>query len=200
MFNNIEEIYKNTPHCLLCKKPMQFYIAGYQRIPYYSQEYVYLKTKIEDNLLKSLREEYPVTINIRTNEILQGQQLISNLLISHFDFYQTCNTCTFQINYQFLSRYINGNLLPTAALLKEELVYTINSKKVVIYSHYDDKYKYAIGPIVYDVHDDNFDPGNGYNTYVYVNDKHISSSKFKISNFKNIKKLNNFIKTLLIFG
>lgn len=201
MFNTISDVYKYAPCCILCNKPTQFYIAGYERIPFDTKNYVYYKSLIENNLLHSLDKDNKIVINIETNEVLEGKEIISNLLSSHFDFFQKCRTCLFQINYQFwLKKLKNNKFLSKSSPLREELMYTMNSKKIFIYTHYNEKYNYTVGKNVYEVHDPNVGSENNSATYIYANNKHLPYPNFKLKNFKNIKKLNSMIKTLLVFG
>lgn len=201
MFQNISDIYKYAPYCILCNKPTQLYISGYEKIPFCKENFVYYKTIIENNLLQSIDKDNKIVINIETNEVLEGKEIISNLLSSHFDFFQKCRTCLFQINYQFWFKKLKNNkFLPKSSPLREELMYTMNSKKVFIYTHYNEKYIYTIGKNAYQVHDPNVGSKNNSTTYIYVNNKHLPYPNFNLKNFKNIKKLNSMIKTLLVFG
>jgi len=200
MFNSLSELQNYYPQCILCGKATNFYIGGYQKRPFWTDSYTYIKTITEGDYLLSINKDYPIRIQLSNNKVLQGNQIISNLLSSHIKLYQKCKTCLFQINYDFYSRDIENNFLPAASPLREELIYTMNNKKVVIYSYYKNEVSYLINNKINLLKNPiDLDPKTGYNSFIYLNDKLLSHHNFKITNFKNIKKLNKFVKTLLVF-
>ena len=211
MFNTIFEAKNYYPTCILCGKLTQFYIGGYENIklPLWEHnkkqnKFVYIKTIIDGDYLKSLNNNYPVCIQTSNNKILEGEKLISKLIINHLEFYQKCNTCLFQIHFNFKSPDIKNNILPPLFIVREELIYTMNHEKNAIYTHYKDSngslivnrnINYSVSRTIVNTHSD-YD----YKSFICVGNKELKYHNFKITNFKNIKKINKLIKTLLVFN
>lgn len=200
MFTSISDTQNHISKCIICQKPLHFYVAGFRKIPFYVEDYLYCKTKIKDYFLISCNKQYPFKINILTNEILKGSEVISELLSTHLDFYLKCPTCVFSISFSFLqNKLIDEKYLPMSNLLKEELVYSFKNKKTCIHTIYEKKYKYTLGSVTYNKDRIHFYNDKSLSTYIYSEKGSLTLPGLKLNNFKNIKKLNNFVNTLLTF-
>lgn len=200
MFKSISDSQNHISNCIICHKPLHFYVAGYRKAPFYLEDYLYCKTKIKDYFLISCNKKYPFKINILTNEVLKGSEIISDLLSTHLDFYLKCPTCAFSIGFAFIqNKLVDEKYLPTSSLLKEELVYFIKNKKISIHTIYEKKCKYTLGSAMYSTHHSHFYNDKPVSTYIYSETGSFTSLELNLKKFKNIKKLNNFVNTLLTF-
>lgn len=198
MFTSIIDNKNYFSNCIVCQKPLHFYVAGYQKTPFHIEEYIYCKTKIKDCFLISCNKKCPFKINILTNEILKGEHLLEEMLAIHLDFYLKCPTCVFQINFHFKqNQLIDGKILPSSSVLKEELVYHFHDKKISVHTGYEKMYKYSIGSSIYHVNN-SLSPDADSSTYIYSGRSFMKLPRLNLKKFKNLKKLNNYINTLLI--
>lgn len=202
MFNNIYENINYINSCVLCKKKLDYYLCGFNKAPFLSNYFLYSKTKLENNILFCTNKKLPVAINIVSNEVLEGADLLQEMLHAHLDFYKKCTTCNFQINFLFYNKnLIDGKYLSSSSPLKEELVYTSAGKKVYINSNYKKNYDYVFDRHIVSLRTPAhlLDNKNECNTFIYYNKKNYTITKPILHKYKSYKEINNFIKTLMLF-
>lgn len=202
MFNNIADNINYIPNCIICGKLMQFYFSGFLKFPFRPKQFVYLKTRIEDNKIISINKKYPLKIDISSNEIISGYEILDkygeDLLSSYIDFYKKCPTCLFQINFNLFKKE-KDNLFPRSSLLREEMGYFLKPKiKLHIFNHYENEYVYSVGKTFSITNISN--KNSSKVTYIYANNKYLNCENINLNKFNNLKKINNYIKTLLAFG
>ncbi len=193
-FATISDCQNYISNCIICKKPLYFYIAGIKnKYSFYTEGFLYCKTKIKDCFLISCNKNFPFKINILTNEILKGASCVEDIVSSYLDFYLKCTTCNFRINFQFSENKLHNNLLPKILFSSEELIYILKNKKVFINTSYQMKRGGS------NATNSKIEYNDSFFTFVHCGTESIDLPRLNLKKFKNIKKLNNFIETLLIF-
>jgi hypothetical protein len=180
-FASISDCYNYISNCIICKKSLHFYIAGVKdKYSFYPNSAVYCKTKIKDCFLISCNKNFPFKINILTNEVLKGSNYIEEMISNYLSFYLKCSTCNFRIDFGFIeNKLIDNSFFPKTLLCSEELISTLDNKKLYINNTYR---------------------ATTDSTFIHYSGLAISLPKINLNKFKNIKNLNKFIKTLLIFN
>ncbi len=180
-FRSIFDCQNYISNCLICNKSLCFYITGVKdKYSFYPGRALYCKTKIKDCFLISCNKNFPFKVNILTNEILKGIDFFNEMISNYLSFYLKCPTCNFRIDFGFIeNKLIDNCFFPEISLCSEELIYTLNTKKVYL----NNSYRKPVST-----------------TFIHYSGLAISLSKLNLNKFKNIKNLNKVIKTLLIFN
>jgi len=124
-FNSLAEFHEYIPQCLICGKDMYYALSLYGKSPQ-QRTYSLLKYNLEirDNLAQSKAKKQkqiaPITIDISSNEIIDGVDLFHN---SHNgSLHKICCTCHCKIFTSFQKPEKKG-LFPKLILTSEELKY-----------------------------------------------------------------------------
>jgi len=183
-FQTLQELLDHVPQCIICGKDMNVHLDGHLRQWY--QDGVHFKFEMKDGLLCSKKhKKYSVIIEPKSNLILEGQEVVNNLMVNWITVYKTCWTCKCTVS----TRYNSGHrkktdVFPPLSLTGEELSYTLRRGKSVDISqtYYDDSSLL------------------GVRTNIVVNHRMVTPRYFDFSKYKNLEQVNNRIATILTFS
>lgn len=193
IFQNLQELLDFIPNCIICGKQLEIQIIGTVpnsginankfKINGWHTIDVCLRMKLIDGQLQSKNKNYPLIIDLATNNILIGVEIIDKMMYRHHNSVivnKKCYTCQFKIRTMYtagIAPLKTKNQFPVLDFKELEIIYTMNNNRLVsIYSN-------------------NFNES----MFVRVNGRTIESFKLDFSKIKNLKQLNNKIKTVMVF-
>lgn len=182
----LKELINYIPTCIICGKQLMLSING--NIKTSKQKWtgknISIKTKIKDSVLESTSKNYTLSVNLDNNEIVEGGELINNLMTSWMYVNKQCKTCCLTVN----TTYNDGNTknttaFPTVKLTSESLGYTMpGGKEVKIFKHYYDDQTML-----------------GERTQITISGKLLPAIPFYFDKIDNLKHLNKRILTIRTF-
>jgi hypothetical protein len=186
-FNTFQELMDYVPNCIICGKQLELFLRGKLRgDPIDKQLNFHLKIKNGNIIGKN--KNYSFTINPIDNQIIDGQEVVSNLLGNWFMFVsKKCSTCHCIINTQHcvnIKNYMISNYkkLPPLTLKNEEIFYTRKREKATsIYQRYNDN-----GVLIQSI--------------ISINYKKINIPYINLNHFKTLDHLNERLSTILTFS
>ena len=188
-FDTLKEYLDYIPNCIICEKPMTFYILGNVRGYYAVNKNYYNKVSMKmimvDNLLKSKNKDYSLIINPETNKITEGVELVNKLRVNILNCKKKCATCNFDVYSNYKSGNIkNSESFPKINLQSIHVEYMMKNHITVYLSKNRNCYN------------------NIYSVYCSIGGKSMYEfpNSFDFSHFTNLKQLNNRLKTILTFG
>ncbi len=190
-FNTLKEFIDHVPNCLICGKQLNINIEGI--IPDFIKsikidkmdenvlnKFVNFKTNIKNNILYGKFRNLNIAINVDSNEIISGKNIINSIMINKIELIKKCRTCKFELYGEYKQPHLKPhNHFPKIKFITEELMFMNNNKKIVrIECHF------------YDVD----------RSYFYIDDNYISTMEnFNFSMFKNFKHMKKRIAMLQTF-
>jgi len=185
-FNTLKELVNYIPNCLVCGKQMMIIIKGHI-LPNSQNRFngYYTRLIVNNNQIVSRNKKHNITVNLDTNEFIDGKEVIYNLKQNWIYLNKTCRTCRFDISTVYRSgQQGDKNYFPTFLLDSETISYTWkNGKQIYIVKYHN------IGVSVL----------SDSVTQISVNNKWLPSIPFDFSKFSKLSQLNNRISTLLVF-
>lgn len=147
-------------------------------------ETVRLKLELNDGILRSKHKSYSISIEIATNNIIDGQELINRLQPGNTHVRKMCPTCHFKINTGYgTGSTKKQNCFPALTMQSEELHYTLKGGKDVQISKY-----YRSG-----------DPDKGRSATIRLNNKYLPPVPFDFNKFSDLEHLNKRLDTIILF-
>lgn len=176
-FDNINGLVHYVPHCIICRKDMQFNMIAHCATDQKSR--VTGKTTIPlavvDDFLESKKPKYNLKIDLNSNEMQGDDKFIS--LIRHVDFIKYCNTCDLKIFTW--NTNMHRQVISTLKLQQESLHYTLKGgrKLRILKWYYTDT----------------------INLSIHVDNKRLPDLPFDFDKFVDLDQLNKRINTFLLF-
>lgn len=101
-------------------------------------ETIRLKMHLKDGILRSKHKKHSISIELATNLIIDGQDIVNRLRANYTHVNKICPTCHFKIQAVYKEGSIKKeNCFPPLTLHNEELHYTMKGgKSVDIQKHY----------------------------------------------------------------
>ncbi len=134
-FQTLTDLNNYVPTCVICHKTMNIscdiIIASPTKKKWASgRDKQHVRFAIEYNTLRSLHKSTVLTLNMGTNEFLEGADIISRLTSEFVFVKKTCPTCDFKIETSCESRIIKKEKrIPALTLVNEELHFTMRGGK-----------------------------------------------------------------------
>lgn len=136
-FQTLAELNSYIPECLICRKPMRISIDGMlssvaSNKPRWNhgRETVHLKMELKEGVLRSKHKNHSVSIEIATNAIIDGQDMINRLTPGATYVRKMCPTCHFKIHTEYDKvADKKENCFPALTIQSEELHYTLKGGK-----------------------------------------------------------------------
>lgn len=182
----LKELINYIPTCIICSKQLVLAING--NIKSSKQRYtgknISVKTKVKDSILESANKNYNLSISLDDGEIIEGVELVNNLMTGWMYVKKQCKTCCLTIN----TTYNDGNLknvkiFPPLKLTSEDLSYTMpGGKEVKIYKQYYDDQTML-----------------GERTQITINGKLLPPFPFYFDKIDDLKHLNKRLLTVRTF-
>jgi hypothetical protein len=143
-FKLLKELLDYIPNCILCHKPLRIVIEGRLSMVLPSKprwgsgnEVVSLKLFPKDGILSSKHKNHSVAIELETNNIIDGQDLVNRMTPSQTYVKKNCPTCHFKIQTSYIKGDIKKeNCFPVLTMYSEELHYTRKGGKDVFINKY----------------------------------------------------------------
>lgn len=144
-FKSLQELVDYIPQCILCNKDMPITInaslsAALPAKKYASSEHVNLKTEIKDGVARSKNKKYSLSVELATNKIIDGIDLVNRMQNSWTYVNKCCPTCHFKISTVYgTNAQKKEHCFPALTLQNEELSYTLKrGRRVFISKRYYD--------------------------------------------------------------
>ena len=151
-FNTLRELDSYIPNCIICRKSMGLTIDGLLSSlsaakPRWSSgnERMQVKLHLKDGIWSGKHKSQAVVIDIVTNKVLQGEELVNRLMPQSTHVRKLCPTCHFKIHTVYsnsitsLTQGLNNkkdSLFPPLTIHSEELHYTMKGGKDVRITKY----------------------------------------------------------------
>jgi hypothetical protein len=143
-FKTLSELNDYVPVCIICQKSMRLSIDGMltsvaPNKPRWSsgRETIHLKLELKEGILRSKHKNHNVSIELVTNKIIDGQDMINRLMPSATYVRKICPTCHFKIHTEYRTGAIKKeNCFPVLTIQHEELHYTLKGGKDVQITKY----------------------------------------------------------------
>lgn len=174
-FHTLRELVDYIPNCVVCGKIMLFSIEGLG----FNKE-VYIKLSLKDSILRSKSIQSSLSINVDTNEIIDGGTFLNALYNDTIKVIKKCRTCNFTIMSGSQKESRKTNEFPILHLLTEELIFT--GKKADLIT-------------VYKYHNSMRDG----KASIFSQGKFLPQMPFDFAKFTNLKQIVRRIKTLKVF-
>ena len=175
-FDNIQQIIERIPNCIICQKPLKFSIINNT---YHASENI--NFIMRDGLLVSQHRDIKSIINPIDNTISFNEPLIKKFRFSYQSYFYiklSCRTCFVRTYYSVRQQ---TKKLHELFLYNENVKYTSPKNKIINIDYY---YNHNLLDEI---------------SFKY-NYKYIKCPKIDLTRIKNLKQLNNKIKTILTFS
>lgn len=194
-FPTLNDLHNYVPTCVICSKPMRFALDGIAStaLPAKrwggSTESIRLKLDVKDGKLRTIAHEkakktYSLIIDITTNQIVDGQDIIDRLKPGNVHLRKLCPTCHFKINTSWSNNSSKKkDCFPALTLQSEELHYTLKGGKDVTISKY-----YREG-----------DADKGKSAHIRLSGKSLPPIPFDFNKFSDLEHLNKRLDTIILF-
>lgn len=180
-FKNIKALCDYIPNCIICSKELHYQIKGMLSAKlhdYRNGKYVSIKLSRQDNILKSKHKSYAVAIDIESNDIIDGVDIIQRIRSGTLE--KTCTTCHFKIETSFIEPI--KNKFSATSLTKEDIHYTLKGgKDISIHKWY------------------NNGSSSAWSSTITINNKSLPTVTLELDKFSNLEHLNKRISTIILF-
>lgn len=190
-FEILSELNNYVPNCLICSKPMRFNLDAFitsekNKKPLWGSGNTTLRLKMElkEGILVSTHRTINVSIDIATNQVTDGADLMNRLGAGNTHIKKMCPTCHFKINTVYgRNNSKKENYFPTLTLESEELHYTLKGGKDVEISKY---------------YREN-DPSKSKTATIRLSHKYLPPIPFDFNKFEDLEQLNKRLATIILF-
>ncbi len=187
-FSTLNDLNNYVPNCVICSKPMHISITGIATGPANKprwgsgSESIRVKFELKEGILRSKNEKHKMSIEMATNAIIEGADLISRLLSANVT--KGCPTCHFKINTGWGHHTEKKeNCFPALTIESEELHYTLKGGKDIQISKY---YRAS-------------DPERSQTATIRLNNKYLPPIPFDFNKFSDLEHLNKRLDTIILF-
>jgi len=198
-FKTIQDLIDYIPNCIICRKEMIISIEGVilpllpSKNQYAKKENVQMILFLKDGIVRTKKRNLSLAIKAEDNFIIDGQDIVSRLMINWTYVKKICSTCNFKINT--VIDYKEGvikkqNYFPPLIIDHEVLQYTFKGgKKVHITKYYNDYY-----------YNNRVLPSRSEAVTIRLNDKSLPPVPLDLDKFKNLDQLNKRLSTIILFS
>lgn len=194
-FPTLNDLHNYVPNCVVCSKPMRFAIEGIVMPTGPTKrwgggtETIRMKLDVNDGKLHTIvhekaKKNYNLIIDIFTNEIIEGRDIVEKIKPGNAWVRKLCPTCHFKINVNWdASAPKKKHCFPALTLNSEELHYTLKGgKDVTISKHYRQG-----------------DPDNGKSATIQLSGRYLPPIPFDFNKFSDLEHLNKRLATIILF-
>jgi hypothetical protein len=138
-----------------------------------------LKMVVKDGILCSKHKNHSVSIELKTNNIIYGQDIANRLMINQTNVWKVCKTCHFKICTTYPKGVIKKeNCFPALTLYSEELNYTLRGGKNLYIMKYS---------------------SDGNTATIRMDNKYLPPVPWDFDKFKDLEHLNKRLDTIKLF-
>lgn len=195
-FPTLNDLNDYIPNCVICGKTMGYNLSGILSpvLPNKARwgggtESVRFKLEVKGTQLRTTFHEkakktYSLVIDLATNGIIDGQDIINRLVPGNAHMNKFCPTCHFKINTGWDNNSSKKkDCFPALTLQSEELHYTLKGGRDVEINKY---YR-------------NGDPDKGRTATIRLNRKYLPPIPFDFNKFSDLQHLNKRLDTIILF-
>lgn len=192
-FKTLQEFINYVPQCLICKKHLQLSFTGYltsvkDKRPRWAggREALTLKFENRDGVLYSKHKSHVLHIDVATNVVLMGHDLVDRFDTGNFYFNKNCPTCHLKISTTWSAPQLKKEKrFPELTLASEELHFTMKGGKDLSVKKY-----YSVFAA---------EPDNENSAQLCLNHKYLPPVPFDFNKFNSFEQLVKRINTIVLF-